>query len=445
MPRIIILRFAPSALALITLFALSALASRCPGQHHTAGWSFIGDANAATLYPVAVGHIDSAGKLTTILPFSKLAQLNHAHGGALDADDRSYVVAILSNINNGKLLRVSRSGTVLQAVKVLKSAPPGGGFVYDVMVDQNGDYITVVGPPTAAQKACLLRVDRGGKITTVFNGSNIGLGSCVITDIDTGDFLLLDKPQKTVYRIPANGSAVTSVGVFSAAKYLNDQLAQRISTGDLYAGSWAYQQAVLVRLNRAGKSNIALGSGLYGAYGIHLDRASAANPRIAVGSTSWDSGLFFMDLKTKAITTLFSSNTGFPLVYHKIFPNREVGTLRAATGQWDVYLHFAGEGGLSYVVGLGLSGVRPGLPLADGRRIFFNADKLTAMSLDGRLWPLLTGNIGVLDAAGHATARIDVSRLPPLQGLTIWLQTVTLHASAPLGIRTIADPVVLRL
>lgn len=430
---------------LLLSLALLALAAACPGQHHTAGWSFIGDANAATQLPVAVGHIDMAGKLTTILPFSRLVKYDHAHGGALDADDRSYLVAVMSNYNNGKLLKVSRTGTILQAMKVLKSPPPGGGFVFDVMVDQNGDYVTVVGPPSSAVKACLLRVDRGGKITTVFSGANISAASAVVTDIDTGDFLMLDRNQKTVYRIPANGSAVTSVGVFSAARYLLDQMAQRITNGDLYAGSSSYYQAVLVRLNRAGQSFIALGSGLYGAYGIHFDRASAASPRIAIGSTSWDSGLFFMDLKSKAITTLFSHGTGFPLVYHKVFPNREVGTLRTAAGKWDVHLHFAGEAGNAYAVGLGLSGVRPGLPFPDGRRMFFNADELTAMSLDGRLRPLLTGNLGVLDAAGRAVARVDVSGHPAFQGFTIWIQAVTLDRKAPLGIRTLPDPVVLRL
>ena len=426
----------------ILLLTLSLAAS---AQYHTAGWSFIGDANAATLNPVAVGRISSGGKLTTILPFSKLVSYDPAHGGALDVDDSTYVVAILSKLNTGKLLRVDSRGTLLQTLQVLSAPPPAGGFVHDVIVDQNGDYITVVGPPTAAHQACLLKVNRAGAVSTVFRGAGMNYPSTVLTDIDTGNFLLLDKPNRAVFNITPDGATVTSVGIFTQARYIGDQMAQHIATGDLYAGSYSYYNAVLVRMDIHGVSTLFLASGLYGAYGMHMDRSSDPNPRLTIGSTSWDSGVFHLDLKTQVITTLISTNTGFPLVYHKVFPDREVATLRKAPGKWDVLLHLAGEGGSAYAVGLGLSGVRPGVALPDGRHLWFNPDALTPLSIDGRLGPLFTGYAGVLDPSGRATARLDVSMLPALKGLRIWIQAVTLAPAAPLGIRTIPDPVILLL
>ena len=166
---------------------------------------------------------------------------------------------------------------------------------------------------------------------------------------------------------------------------------------------------------------------------------------MAIGSTSVDSGVFFMDLRTRALITLFSSNTGFPLVYHKVFPAREVATLKTASGKWEVKLHFANQGGNAFAVGLGTSGVRPGIGLPDGRRVSFNPDPLTPLSIDGRLGAVFTGNVGVLDLNGRATAKLDVSRFPVLKGLRVWIQALTLDPNAPLGIRTVPDPVLVVL
>jgi len=91
-------------------------------------------------------------------------------------------------------------------------------------------------------------------------------------------------------------------------------------------------------------------------------------------------------------------------------------------------------------VGLSLSDVRPGVPLPDGRRILLNVDNLTALSLSGRLGPLFAGNVGKLTPSARAMAVLDVSSLPVLKGLPIWLLAATLNPQAPLGIQTISDP-----
>ena len=428
-----------------TLIWLGLAVALASGQSHTAGWSFIGDANAASPYAVTVGRVDRHGVFTTILALNRLLAYDHGQGGALEPDDQTYVVAILSKVNTGKLLRVDSQGTILQTLPVLTQPPPQGGFVHDVMVDPNGDYIVVTGPPTAAQKACLLKVDRQGAVSTVFAGQNLGYATSVTMDIDTGNFLLLDNRTRDLYSITPDGATVTSVGRFGPTLYILNQVTQHVGSGDTFVGSWSTYGAVLLRMNAIGQSSVYLPSGLYGAYGVHADRSSAANPRLLVGSTSVDSGLFYVDLRTQAITTLVSTAVGFPLVYHKVFPSRDVATIRQAPSRWDVRLHFPGEAGNAYVVGLGLSGVRPGLGLPDRRRLCFNLDDLTRLSLGGLLGLRFTGYAGRLDAAGRATATLDTSPWPGLRGLRVWIQALTLDPNAPLGIRTIPDPVVLVL
>ena len=54
-------------------------------------------------------------------------------------------------------------------------------------------------------------------------------------------------------------------------------------------------------------------------------------------------------------------------------------------GRWKVRLDFPGEARRAYAAAISLSGIRPGVKLADGRRILFNPDWLSVASLLGLL------------------------------------------------------------
>jgi len=98
-------------------------------------------------------------------------------------------------------------------------------------------------------------------------------------------------------------------------------------------------------------------------------------------------------------------------------------------------LSFPGEAGRPYVVGLTLSGAHPGIPLPDGRTIPLNFDGLTAVSVTGSLPSILTGTVGVLDATGTATARIDVASVAAvLKGLRVVAAVIVTDPSAPSGL-----------
>jgi len=194
-------------------------------------------------------------------------------------------------------------------------------------------------------------------------------------------------------------------------------------------------------MNSGGVATTFLTSGLNAVYGVHADRSSVANPRLALGALGTAPSVCFVDLTTKAITTLHTGS----VLFYQVFPNREVATIKRGPGKWEIVMHFQGESGNAYVAGLSLSGVRPGVRLPDRRRIHLNVDTLTALSVNGLLGPLFSGYTGALNAFDRGSAVLDVSGLPALKGTRIWAQVVTLNKSAPLGIQTIADPVVLIL
>jgi len=149
------------------------------------------------------------------------------------------------------------------------------------------------------------------------------------------------------------------------------------------------------------------------------------------------------DLNTKAVTTLSPTFSSFTHVRPDRF--RNVATERLGPGRWAVRLDFPGEVGKLYTFGVSVTGVRPGVPLADGRRLLFNPDAVTALGLSGQLGPILRGYAGQLDVAARARGVIDVGAAPPWKGVRIWIQAVTLDRNASLGILTIADPVLLIL
>ncbi|MBN2489619.1 MAG: hypothetical protein JXQ29_02075 [Planctomycetes bacterium] len=425
---------------LLPAVLLSLLALTLAAQPHTAGWSFTGSASATSPTPVALGLVDSTGKLSTILTVSQLPANVYAAGGTIDYDDRIYVMALLSKVINGSVIQVDQKGSIVQTIQVESTNPGmGGGMTYDVILDQNGDYIVVVGFGGGTPFPGLRKVDRANKVTTIYQGAPLRDPYAVTVDINSGDFVVVDTSTHGVYRIAPDGSAITSVGIFPSNLSIRNQICQDPRTGDYFVGSFQSNGAVLMRMDQLGQMTTFLASGLIAGYGVYPDRASAAAPRLAVGSTSTTSGIFFVDLATKAITTLINTASS-SLTYLQVFPARELATYLRSPGCWEIYLHFAGEAGNAYAVGLSLSDVRPGVPLPDGRRILLNVDDLTALSLSGRLGPLFAGNVGKLTPSARAMAVLDVSSLPVLKGLPIWLLAATLNPQAPLGIQTISDP-----
>jgi len=419
---------------ILAALAITLVAADGPAQPHTTGWSFT--SSASNLVPVFAGRVDMNGTVSTILSLSQLPQNVYTAGGTFDFDDRTYMIALLSKVINGSLLQLDRRGTILQTIQVLSTNPQnGGGMTYDVDVDQNGDFIVAVGFGGGPGNTGLFKVDRTNKVTTISKSSLFQDIVAVTPDVVSGNFLVMDQSVRGIMSVAPDGSAVTSIGRFGVS--VGQQIAQHKGSGDLYVGTFSSTGALLLRMDLTGIASTFLTSGLVSGRAVFVDRSSAAQPRLIVGSAGTTSGFYFVDLATKAITTLTTTGS---TSYSQIFPDREVGTVLRSPGRWEISLHFGGQAGNGYAIGLSLSGVQPGVGLPDGRRIFLNVDNLTALSLSGLLGPIFTQNVGNLNVFDRASAFLDVSAFPGLKGIPVWLLTVTLNPSAPLGFQTIADP-----
>ena len=67
------------------------------------------------------------------------------------------------------------------------------------------------------------------------------------------------------------------------------------------------------------------------------------------------------------------------------------------------------------------------------------------MSLKNWLRPYFNPGPLVLDAGGEAQGSIDISKLPPLGGVPIWIAVAVLDPAAPDGMAYLPDTYVMRL
>lgn len=400
------------------LAGLVALSVSGPAQDHPTGWVFTSFANNTAV----LARASLTGAVTTIWTSTPLA---FSPSFTVDADNRNYIVWAPSG-----LLRITPAGTVLATLPL-----PAGTSVSHMELDDDGHYVLAAQVPNGPKG--LVRVDRiTGRLTTLFHSATGPFVAEFVIDIDTGDYLCTGGLPfaPLAFRVARNGSAVMTLATFTP--WAGGDVVQDLRTGDLlvhFAGSFPpTNTSGIVIVSKNGGSRGFLGLNPFG-FGLGADRMTSASPRLAIGRLA---GIQFVDLNTRSVTTLFSGG----LYPDALSPDRfrNVVPVQAGVKRWDVYLSFPGEGGRGYLAVLSATGVRPHLVLPDSRRILITPDGATVLSLAGLLAPHFTGHAGALDAGGRARAVIDISRLPGLSGVRIWIQAATL---GPGGFASIADPV----
>jgi len=137
----------------------------------------------------------------------------------------------------------------------------------------------------------------------------------------------------------------------------------------------------------------------------------------------------------KAIRT-FNSGGNWDCI--ELYGSREIcgrGTAHpGSTYTLDLSFPAAGAG-KTYVAALSLSGLRPGISLADGRRINIVPDALFFQTLKGDIPGVTQGISGRLGAGGAATVILTLPRgIPP--GVRIRATAVALDGASPLGLDT---------
>lgn len=335
------------------------------------------------------------------------------------------------------------------ATNAVTTVIQNGSLLYhpmNLIVNFDGDYVftnryrSFVTPTFATFQVGLFKLDRNtNALTTLLTTQQIGTAGNwsggLAMDIDDGSYVIQDRDLATggpLIRLAPDGTTSTMATGFTP----RFGIAQDYRTGDWYSASgndvMHLQKGLMTPTPLFGSRTGAVFSG------VVLDRQSAPRPRLV----SVDTGArYHVDLFDRTLTTI-ALGTTIPTPWGLAFDGgRNLASVRTGPGRYAVNLRFPGEGGRGYAVALGFAGVRPGIPLLDGRTIHLAFDALVVLSLRNALPGIWQPGPGVLDAAGEATATLDVSAFGALD-VPCWCVAMTIGTS---GVATIADPIILRL
>lgn len=412
----------------LSIMLVCAAAAVAPAQDYQDGW-YLGVWNS----PADLIHVDNAGAITTILTSTALPLGGNPHSVAIDVDNDTLIVAYWDRFNlTGGVVHVDANGVLLNHWR-----PTGGGQVNDVVLDQDGNFIVAVGG--GPNGPALLRVDRMGRESTFATGGAMLDPIALTRDIATGDYFVVERfaPSADLTRVPRTGGGST---VFAGLPNSpGPQITQDRTNGDLYVVG-SLSRAVFKVSRGAAVSFFLTHFSLSVRASVHLGRASAATPVAAVVYTPVSYALTRVDLAT-AIPTGVRTLPGYQVTHVVPARSRNTATLARGPRQWDIRVNNPIDGGFGYVVALSLTPPYPGTSLPDGRRLAFRPDALTTVALSGGLGPVLQNFTGQLTPAGLGVASLDLRSVPQLQGVRVWIQAVVLDPAAPLGLRTIFDPI----
>lgn len=412
------------------ILSLSLLCSASLGlfaQSYQHGW-YLGAANS----PGDLVHVDTAGVVTTILSSTALPLAGNASSVAIDVDNSTLIVAYNDGLTGG-VVHCDPRGVVLNHWR-----PAGGGVVNDVVLDQDGNFIVAVsgGPNGPA----LLRVDRSGQEATFATGGAMFNPIAITRDIATGDYFVVERftPSADLTRVLRTGGPSTAFAALPNAP--GPQITQDLTNGDLYVvGSLS---TAVFKVSRSGAVGYFLTQPpLAKMAAIRLGRASATTPEATVVYSPVSYALTRVDLATGAPTGV-ATLPGYFITHVAPARSRNTATLARGPRQWDIRVSNPSDGGFGYVIALSLTLPYPGTSLPDGRRLAFRPDSLTTIALSGGLGPVLRNFTGQLSPSGLGVASLDLRSVPQLRGIRVWIQAVALDPAAPLGLRTIYDPII---
>lgn len=412
------------------LFAMCMISSwsLVGAQYHSQGYFAVTQAaggNALGVRVDAVGVVTTMSLGTTSLNTCEIA-----------ADNRGVLVV---DIIGGAIWVVDPARMAVTGTLV--SNPLLKRFTYGLEYDDNGDLLIL--NPTE-----VLRYDAGGSFSTatggLFLGANQGL------DARTGELLIAD-PSGTLWRIDRLRGWKTSIASGFAPR--TGDLVHDPLTGDLYvstccAGSATGRTLDVLPSGTSTAQRFLVDAAMVGVHGPNLDRLSGGATRIIAASAltaavPGSGGIWRIDVGTRQTTKLASLNSHV-ISDVAILGSRNIVSTRSGNGVYAVDLNFPFAGNRAYVAALSFAGVSR-LSLPDGRVVPLTFDDATVLSLRGLLAPFARNTTGLL-VADRGQVQLNLSSIySALRGRSLWIVAAVLDRSAPLGIRTISDPHLIRL
>lgn len=412
------------AAALIAAFAVLGTAQNFPGNYVLGGSS--------------VQVINDQGVFTTIFNNPGSAQ-----GITMDIDNKHVIYG--ENTTQGWLrLDATAPGNPSTIIVDTNTF----NFPTEVDVDQDGNYTVVASNQNFVYG--IYKLDQSLAVTTITTTVQMGVAgtfTCgMVRDIDNGNLVLGmysgTGPWPIVSVDLDTGAFTTVISNYTTLGAPRYQLTQDIRTGDFYLGGNDTNQGFLVRIPKNGASTIVATSTDRFAFNVlAADRASAANPRLV---HSYIQNLYFTDLQTFTVTSVAVTGNSVSPRSMTIKDSRNIQTVAMSPRNWDVRYSFKQHAGKAFVAGITLGGVRPGIPLNDGRNILFNLDQIAVLSVQGLLAPFFSGNIGSLDTNGEAVGKLNLQTIPTLS-LYAHIIAVVLDPQSPNGIAVISNPYVVKI
>lgn len=455
---------------LVYALVLSCLgASALHAQHHDPVYLVGGDTPVANpAFRSGVNLLDARGAGLPTL--SLLLAPGSYSRFAMDGNNRDVIVGVDPNPNSASITAgLYRFDPTTSATRTIVSFPPQPSVFRGVShptIDHNGDYIFVMNRyATFTFDTFIMKADASGAVTTLLASPSLTtlrgpvFSSRLTRDIDTGNILL----------------AVTESGLQVPTTINSPVLSIDTETGTI--ATWATTTGYagwkggfsLPQNHRTGRIEAAYGNYILWQYpgsggrvittllppphyingAGDFDLQTAPTPRLVYYSqTRFATGpqtfLSFVDPLAGTVTSTAAANPRIAGFGFDFYRGRHTQTVAIGARRWLVSLSAPRYPGYQYAVAASLSGVRPGIALADGRRINLVADAVTALTLSNALPTFWNPGPGTLDANGGASATLDLSTVGRL-GIPLWIAWAVLDPNAPAGIAYLPDTYVMRV
>jgi len=358
-------------------------------------------------------------------------------GWMMDYDNENMLV---TDSTWKRLFLISRNMVVTRIFNITQHAP------MNLALDHNG---TIFFTDILAEG--VIGFHAAGGLSPVVTSLSTSLHGGLVVDIDTSHLLMTRSfgtvDQNPILQVSRDGSIISTLhtgvyGMFGMTQTMDGSLwvGSCCSTSPLprvlYSTTRGQTQAD-VHLSTIPTTSIT------GIQCLAADRSSAPTQRLLLGVHD-RKGFWLHDVDTGTTTKV--TDVDADLFAVGFVGSRNLGCILNSPRVWRMNVTFPGEAGKFYQVLLSLTGVRPPTTLPDGRRVWFQPDALTVATLNGSLEPFLIRATGILNSRHQAYPEINLSALPAaLNGTLIWAIAATIDASAPLGLGTISDPMVIRI
>jgi len=385
-------------------------------------------------------HLIVTGAISVSTVNALLYRLDGRGGGftTIVTGNFSPITAMAMDSNNTDILASHLDGRVVSidpvtgvVVRVLWAGPPLD-WVKDFCFSDTEDVVVVGKTPTYNYGVFRISAD-GMRFDTLCQGLMYPV--FVTRDLMTGDYLVGDQGLgPTLYRLSPDGSRKTTLyrGLISSLDLVQDH-----KDGSVLL----YFNFAAVKRITTGGATLLIRNGIPGGRALALDRAPGHGEIVAFGNS-----ILRLTGNGKIVTTLAQPPPLWAAMRACFEKSRNLVTDRTGSpNAWRFRLHFPGEGGRGYVMGLSATGFTPGIRVGS-RIVPLVRDDLLMLTVTGALCTVLRGNTGFLNAGGRAVATLDLRPLGgSVKGIRLWCAALTLDARARFNIATISKPSIIVL